>query len=157
MESGGLRVLKASRWRKSPAFPPGSGPDFVNGAVLCESPLAPEEALRILKAIEGELGRTTAKRWSPRLCDLDLIAWDDVILPSRAELEKWIAYGDRAGDLPPPDMLILPHPRMQERAFVLAPLADVAPDWRHPLTGMTVREMLAALPAALRDSVTVME
>jgi 2-amino-4-hydroxy-6-hydroxymethyldihydropteridine diphosphokinase len=157
LESPDMRILAASRWRQSPAYPPGSGPDFVNGALLCESPRSPEAALARLKSVEAELGRTSARRWSPRVCDLDLIAWDEAILPNRAELEKWIDYGDRAGDLPPPEMLILPHPRMQERAFVLAPLADVAPDWRHPLFGKTVAEMLAALDPALRDCVTVME
>lgn len=157
LESHGMANVRVSRWRRSPAYPAGSGPDFVNGAVACESPLTPDEALRALKSIELELGRTSARRWSPRVCDLDLIAYDEMVAPNRAELEKWIAYGDRAGDLPPPEMLILPHPRMQERAFVLAPLADIAPDWRHPLFGKTVAEMLGALDPALRDSVKIMD
>ena len=149
----GFRPLARSRWWLTPAQPSGSGPDFVNGAMACESPWPPARALAELHAVEDALGRARPARWAPRVCDLDLIACGDAALPYRETVARWMALGDRAGSEPPPAGLVLPHPRMHERGFVLAPLAEIAPDWRHPLTGRTVREMLADLPAEALEGV----
>jgi 2-amino-4-hydroxy-6-hydroxymethyldihydropteridine diphosphokinase len=148
----GIAILRRSRWYRTPAIPPGSGPDFLNGAALLETALAPEMLLAALHQTESEMGRIRPARWAPRTCDLDLIAVDDLVLPDRATLERWMALDlGKAQSLVPP-RLILPHPRMQERSFVLAPMAEVAPDWRHPVTGLTVTGMLAARPTAERSA-----
>jgi len=152
LEAHGLRVAARSRWWRTPAWPPGAGPDFVNGAAAVVGPDDPEAVLAALHAVEAGLGRGRARRWAPRVCDLDLIASGGRVLPDAATVAGWIA---REGEdrLAVPPGLLLPHPRMQERGFVLAPLAEVAPDWRHPLIGRTVREMLEALPAGALDGV----
>jgi len=149
----GVTVARRSRWFRTPAFPPGSGPDFVNGAALVVSDLAPESLLAELHRVEAELGRERLARWAPRTCDLDLIAVGGTVLPDRKTLKEWMALDlGKAQSLVPP-RLILPHPRMQERGFVLVPLADVAPEWRHPVTGLSVAEMVAALPEAERRDI----
>ncbi len=148
----GFAVTARSPWYRTPAFPAGSGPDYVNGAALLAAPLDPEAVLAALHAVEQHLGRARDRRWGPRVCDLDLVASGDAVLPDEATVRSWMARRGAAQREVPPG-LILPHPRMQERGFVLRPLADIAPDWRHPLLGLSVREMLAALPAQALEGI----
>ena len=149
LQTESVRLCAVSRFYRTAAFPAGSGPDYVNAAAVLATDLPPEELLAHLHRIEAAFGRVRTARWGARTLDLDLIACGAAVRPDAAGLRRWI-------DLPPADQarlapgeLILPHPRLQDRAFVLVPLADVAPGWRHPLTGLTVADMRAALPAAL--------
>jgi 2-amino-4-hydroxy-6-hydroxymethyldihydropteridine diphosphokinase len=98
---------------------------FVNGAVLCETSLEPLDLLDFLLGLEKSLGRVRTIRWGPRTLDLDILF-----------------YGNRQMDLP---NLQIPHPRMQDRLFVLVPLTEIEPDWVHPVSGLRVREMLDLL------------
>jgi 2-amino-4-hydroxy-6-hydroxymethyldihydropteridine diphosphokinase len=145
--------IGTSRLYRTPAFPPGSGPDFVNAAVALQSNMSPEEILAILHDIEARYGRERQVRWGARTLDLDLIAVGTRVLPDRAVFDRWLALDAARQTVETPPQLILPHPRMQDRAFVLVPLADVAADWRHPVLGKTIGEMLADLPSAARAEV----
>jgi 2-amino-4-hydroxy-6-hydroxymethyldihydropteridine diphosphokinase len=149
---GGI-PLRQSRLYRTPAFPPGSGPDFVNGAIRIHSTLPPVELMMVLHAIEQAAGRVRDRRWGPRSLDLDLLAVGDTMLPDAATQAHWRNLPLADQTTMTPDTLILPHPRLQDRAFVLVPLADVAPDWVHPATGFSVAQMLAALPDADRAAV----
>lgn len=149
----GLACTGRSAWYRSPAFPAGAGPDYVNGAARLDGPLGPEEALAALHAVEAALGRTRGERWGARSCDLDLLAHGDAVLPDAATVRRWMRLGLAARTRETPDRLILPHPRLHERGFVLRPLADIAPDWTHPLIGSDMRSLLASLPPQATEGV----
>ena len=85
--------------------------------------------------------------------DIDLLAVGESVLPDADTQDAWRTMAPEMQRREAPDGLILPHPRLQDRAFVLVPLADVAPDWVHPRTRLTVRQMLEALPLADREAV----
>ncbi len=123
-----LEVAAASRIFETPPWGFTDQPAFLNMAVHARTTLEPESLLRKLKALEVELGREQTFRWGPRLIDLDILFYDDLVL-----------------DSPP---LVIPHPRLHERAFVLVPLADVAADLVHPVLGKTVRQLLADVDAS---------
>ena len=152
--SESLQVTRISKWFSTPAFPTGSGPDFVNAAVMVKTDLSPKEVLSALHRIEAALGRTRENRWEPRLCDLDLIAYDDLIVPDLETFLFWEKLEFSKQQTKTPDQLVLPHPRLQDRSFVLVPLNDIAPDWRHPATGNTISDMLAALPPESLEEIT---
>lgn len=108
-EGGRLRILARSNVWRTPPWGKTDQPDFLNMCALAETQLSPRDLLALCLNVETEAGRVRKERWGPRLIDIDVLAYDDV---------RW---DDEA--------LTLPHPRMKERAFVLVPLAEIAPDW----------------------------
>lgn len=130
LEAAGIRIVKHSAIREAAALLPENAPvdwdrPFLNQVVGAVTEQSPESLLVVLKSIETALGRIERGHWAPREIDLDLIACHDIIM-----------------DTP---TLQLPHPRLQERLFVLEPLAEIAPGWRHPRLQKTVHELIAAL------------
>lgn len=117
----------SSLYRTEPWGLPGQ-PDFLNCVVMGTWNLPPAQMLETILQVEKELGRERreGERWGPRIIDIDLLAAGDTLLDT--------------------EILTLPHPRLGERRFVLAPLAEIAPGWRHPLTGQTTLEMLKHCP-----------
>jgi 2-amino-4-hydroxy-6-hydroxymethyldihydropteridine diphosphokinase len=147
------KPVSVSRFFQSEAFPPGTGPEFVNAALSFETDLMPAQILARLHRIERDFGRIRRVRWGQRSLDLDLLAVGDLVLPDAQTLTHWMNLDPAQQQQDAPDTLILPHPRLQDRAFVLIPLHDIAPDWHHPLTGVSVHDMVQALPAAMRFAV----
>lgn len=128
----GVRAVSASRIFVTPAWPDPNDPPFVNAIVHVETALAPGPLMTELLRAESAFGRTHARANAPRTLDLDLIDYDGRI-----------EHGP----------VTLPHPRIAERGFVLIPLADVAPGWRHPVSGETVQALIAALPDTERKAI----
>lgn len=120
----GLPVLARSSWWRSAAWPDPAGPEYRNGVAIVEAKGGPRAVLEALFAIETQLGRARGERNAPRTLDLDLIA-----------------YGRQVIDTPD---LVLPHPRAHQRRFVMGPLAEIAPGWRHPASGATAADLAVA-------------
>lgn len=149
-------AVKVSRFFRTPAFPAGSGPDFVNAAAAFDWAGTAQDLLEITQQIETRFGRTRQHRWEARVLDIDLLGLGAQVLPDWQTEQLWRALPPDRARVETPDELILPHPRLSERAFVLVPLLDVAPDWRHPVLGRTVAEMCDALTDAERAEITAL-
>lgn len=121
---------KTSKLFVTPAWPDARDPAFVNAAAEIETTLSPSALLAALHRIEAAFGRERTERNAPRTLDLDLLDYNGRV------------------ELGPPE---LPHPRMAERGFVLVPLADIAPGWRHPVSGKTIEALITALPPEQRN------
>jgi 2-amino-4-hydroxy-6-hydroxymethyldihydropteridine diphosphokinase len=129
-----VEVLRVSSFYLNPPLGPPDQPWYINAVAQVRTRLAPEELLRVLHRLEAEAGRVRRERWGPRVIDLDLLLYNGVILTGS-------------------DVQV-PHPEMHRRAFVLAPLAEIAPEAWHPALEKTAAELLAALDNKDRDSLT---
>ena len=120
-ETPGINLVNHSSWyRTKPVGPP--QPDYLNGCALLQVALSPHKLLATLLEIEQQFGRERKEHWGARTLDLDVILYENLVLDT-------------------PDLQI-PHPRMRERAFVLVPLAEIAPSWIEPVSGKTIIELL---------------
>lgn len=129
MCSNNIAVVRRSFWYESAPVPLSDQPWYVNGVVCVHTTLEAHALLQALHKIEADMGRVRAEINGPRVIDLDLIGFGTQIIVPEQPLD-----------------LCVPHPRLHERAFVLIPLRDVAPDWHHPVSGASVDQMIEALP-----------
>lgn len=126
--AAGMRITAVSPVYETPPWGVTEQPPFLNMCLAARTTLSPPALLAFAKNLEIEMGRKPAERWGPRLIDIDLLFYDNLIVSDGT--------------------IAVPHPRLHERAFVLAPLADIGPDFVHPLRGLTVTQMAAAVDMA---------
>lgn len=140
LAAAGLRIVRSSGYYRTSPLGPGRQAPYLNAVLLLQASAAPAGLLRLVKRIERRAGRRFAPRWAPRSLDIDVLD-----------------HGGRCLGWPPgrrkPGRLILPHPEMHRRAFVLVPLLEIAPHWRHPALGIAGRALLAKLGRAERSGV----
>jgi 2-amino-4-hydroxy-6-hydroxymethyldihydropteridine diphosphokinase len=140
LAQAGLAELARSRLYRTKPLGAGRQPDFLNAVVATRARLAPFQLLRLLKALERQAGRRPGRRWGPRPLDIDILDYGGRRL-------GW--PGARRGRTG----LILPHPELHRRAFVLVPLSDIAPGWRHPVLGASASALIGRLGAKARHDV----
>jgi 2-amino-4-hydroxy-6-hydroxymethyldihydropteridine diphosphokinase len=121
-----IKILQVSNWYRTKAITLSNlqQPDYINGCAILETTLSPQELLAALLAVEVQFGRIRRAKWDARTLDLDLLLYENYILNT--------------------DNLVIPHPRMCDRAFVILPLAEIAPDWVHPVKGDRISQLVAA-------------
>lgn len=127
MAQHSLKIEKISSFYRTPAWPDPTDPPFVNAVCCIDTTQTPENLLKLMHSIEAVYGRIRSRPNGPRTLDLDLLDYHGLV----------------TGGIPQ-----LPHPRICERAFVLVPLAEIAPDWRHPQTAQSAHDLIATLPQA---------
>jgi 2-amino-4-hydroxy-6-hydroxymethyldihydropteridine diphosphokinase len=160
--SGAAGVIRAqSDLFSTPAYPEGSGPDFVNATLVLDTRLQPQPLLDLMHGIETEFGRVRDRRWGPRSLDLDLLALGRTVFPDLDTFRYWQQLPLARQQVETPDQLVLPHPRLQERAFVLVPLVQALQRaglrWKHPVLDTEPAEWLTQLPPSDVEAIRPLE
>ncbi len=129
LAADGFTIKQRSPWYESAPVPMSEQPWYVNGVCELMTDRSPDRVIQTLLELENRFGRVRSQQNAPRILDLDLLAYEDRIITGQTPAE-----------------LSVPHPRMYQRAFVILPLQDIAPDWTDPVSGRSISDLAAALP-----------
>ncbi len=150
----GLDQIKISGFYRTEPVPKSDQPDFINCVITGETSHKALEILDICQSVEQSFGRDRSIRWGARTLDIDIIDYDHQLYPS---IDTWHAVADNMEATTVMPELLLPHPFMHQRAFVLRPLCDLVPDWRHPVYRKTAADLLSEQPEQDRASLVALE
>ena len=137
-----ISLIKVSSFWESKSYPNKNQPNFINAVSEVQSILNPHQTLCSLKKIEIILGRKVNSRWGSRVLDLDILASGSLILPNLRIFNRWLKMPLQHQIQNQPNQLILPHPRIQDRLFVLKPLSEIDPSWIHPVLNKKPYELI---------------
>ena len=137
IEKSGIKIIKRSNFYESLSYPNKNNPKFINIVVSVSSNLQPRDLMTALICIEEKLERKRNKKNDPRTCDIDIIDYNNKILN--------LTYNQ--------NFLKIPHPRLQERNFILFPLREISPLWKDPKSGMTIDDLIDKLSDDLKKSI----
>ena len=152
-----INLVSLSRFYETPAYPEGSGPNFINSVVKVEANYSPHGILKKLHEIEEKFKRQRNSRWSARTLDLDLIAMNGQVRPSNEVFQYWFDLSLSEQTAKIPSELILPHPRIQDRVFVLSPLLDIEPNWIHPILNKSAAQLYEELPEQTKKDIQIVQ
>ena len=138
----GVRTLRLSRWYRSEPVPVSDQPWFYNGVAAVDFQGIPEDLLRVVQSVEMKLGRVHRVRNEARIIDLDILTFGDLVTAGDSQTRS-------------EGQLVLPHPELHLRAFVLFPMRDIAPEWRHPVYGKNLDDLISGLP--FKQSIELVE
>ena len=127
-----INILKSSGYYETLSWPDPNKPKFINIVIQSNTKYSPKKLIDIFKIIENKLGRKKDFRNAPRMCDIDIISYRNRIVSNE---------------------ISIPHKRMNKRNFVLVPLFEIAPDWRHPKTNKSIKRLIFSLP--IKDITTI--
>ena len=148
-----ISLVSLSRFFESPAYPEGKDPNFVNSVIKIQVNCSSKELLQKLHKIEKNFNRKRDTRWGARTLDLDLLAQDGQIFPNEKIFRQWYTLPLKDQMTKTPKDLILPHPRIQDREFVLLPLLDIEPNWIHPVLLKTALQIYEELNVKAKTSI----
>jgi 2-amino-4-hydroxy-6-hydroxymethyldihydropteridine diphosphokinase len=145
LNSASISIIRLSALYHTAPYGIREQPAFVNAAAVIDTTLSPNALLSVLKKVEAKAGQRTSLRWGPRPLDIDIIDYKAQVFNWHKRSRHRLGYASR--------MLILPHPEIQSRIFVLRPLQDIAPNWHHPVTGASVSQLLVKLRSKNEGSI----
>ena len=137
LEGYGIKVIKKSNFYETPSYPNKENPKFINAVILVETTLPPVDLMSVLLFIEQKLGRKRDKKNDPRTCDIDIIDYNSQILNLKFNNSE----------------LTLPHNELTKRNFVLFPLQEISPNWKHPKTKEFISDLLQKLSEDDKNSI----
>ena len=148
LQAHDVQVEASSSLYETPPFPTADQPNFINAVIKVTTNFSAEELLTLCLEVERQYGRERIVRWGARTLDIDILSYDDCVFPDPETWKQQAQNTDTRAVMP---RLVLPHPRLHQRDFVLLPMMDIAPEWRHPVMFENIKILRAGIQESSQD------